>query len=291
MAQQETDIKSEAAFIDEREVLKHRRVKRALKRSSIVGDWSDLFGQPAPDALQEPYNLDEEGKKRNAGIMKKYSDRALNNRRAWNRMQRYMPELLRPGVEKQVVFELSTAHGAMLEVARHFGHDVIGNDFANMVFAKQGQEVATTRALNDDSFTHDVDDWGYEISDDPSKQDWPYRHITEAQKIPMKIFDGGKAPYPLDEKSVDVTMCLQSIEHYCHPDDWMTVIDEMCRITRRSIFILLNPMHKRFKDVKGYQESFDKARIDLRDYNANGFENVATHMHWGKAHGFKLVAR
>jgi hypothetical protein len=281
----------ETSFIDERDVLKHRRVLRALKRSSIVGDWSDLFGQPAPDALQMPYFLNAEGKKRNSAIMAKYADRALNTRRAWNRMQRYMPELVRPNADKQVVFEMSTAHGAMLEVARHFGHEVIGNDFANMVFAKKGQEVATTRSLNDKEFTREVDDWGFEISDDPAKQDWPYRHITEAQKIPMMIFDGGITPYPIKDKSVDVTMCLQSIEHYCHPDDWMTVIEEMCRITRRSIFILLNPMHKRFKDVKGYKESFDKARIGLRDYNANGFENVATHMHWGKAHGFKLVAR
>lgn len=49
-------------------------------------------------------------------------------------------------------------------------------------------------------------------------------------------------------------------------------------------------MHKRFKDVAGYEDAFQNARINLRDYNANGFENVASHMHWGKVHGFKLVA-
>lgn len=277
--------------ITPRNILKHRKVRRAIKREEIRGDWDDLFGEDVPHYLQAPYPLDEDGEARNAAIMKKYADRGRNTRRAWNRLQRYMPELVRANAVPQTVFELSTAHGAILEVARHFGHDVVGNDFANMVFARRGQNVATTRSLNDDSFARDVDDWGFKIADNPAAQDWPYRHITEAVDIPMKIFDAGKVPYPLNDKSVDVTICMQSIEHYCHPDDWMAVVAEMCRISRRSIFILLNPMHKRFKDVAGYEDAFQNARINLRDYNANGFENVASHMHWGKAHGFKLVAR
>lgn len=277
--------------VDRRKILKHPKVSRALHRESIRGDWDNLFADALPTDLKIPYQFDDEGNQRNAMIMKKYADRALNTRRAWNRLQRYMPELVREGADPQVVFELSTAHGAMLEVARHFGHQVIGNDFANMVFSREGQDVATTRDLNDDSFNRDVDDWGFEITDDPNRQDWPYRHIIEAMEIPAKIFDAGKVPYPLDDKSVDVTLCLQSIEHYCHPDHWMDVVDEMCRISRRSIFILLNPMHARFKKVGGYEDAFEKARLDLRNYCANGFETVATHMHWGKAHGFKLIAR
>lgn len=291
MKQSRVSLATDETLIDERHVLKHRRVKRALHREQIRGDWDALFNETCPEALRTPYVLDAEGERRNAAIMAKYADRDMNLNRAWNRMQRYMPELMREGAAPQTVFEMSTAHGAMLEVARHFGHKVIGNDFANMVFARKGQDVATTRPLNDDSFTREVDDWGFQISDDPSAQDWPYRHITESIGLEMNVFDGGKVPYPMEDKSVDVTLCLQSIEHYCHPDHWMDVIEEMCRITRRSIFILLNPMHKRFKDVEGYEESYHRARSDLRSYCANGFENVACHMHWGMAQGFKLIAR
>lgn len=276
---------------DSRRVLKHRRVRRALKREEIRGDWDDLFREPVPAELETPYPLDEAGLARNATIQKKYANRKDNMMRAFNRVQRYMPELMRPGCEPQVVFELSTAHGAILEVARHYGHKVVGNDFANFVLTKEGQSSAITRKLGDTDFERHTDDFGFEIAEIPAEQEWAYRHITESVNIPMKVFDAGALPYPFEDKSVDVTICLQAIEHYCHPDDWADVVAEMCRISRRSIFILLNPMHHKYHEVEGYEEAYHKARLGLRNYCANGFENVATHMHWGKAQGFKLVAR
>jgi len=272
-------------------VLEHRRVQRALKRETIRGDWDDLFQEALPAELQTPYPLDEEGLRRNAQIQQKYADRARNNRRAFNRMQRYMPELLRPNAPSQVVFELSTAHGAMLEVARHFGHEIIGNDFANMVNANKGEKSSVIRKIDDPEFKRRMDDFGIEIQEDPNEQDWAYRHITEAMEIPMNIFDAGAPPYPFADKSVDVTLCSQAIEHYCHPDDWMNLVTEMCRISRRSVFILLNPLHQSYLKHDGYEAAFHKARRDLRNYCDNGFENVASHMHWGKAQGFKLIAR
>lgn len=272
-------------------VLDHPAVRRALHREGIRGDLDDLFGDGPPQSLQQPYFVAACDEQRHAKVMRKYAFRRANIRRAWNRLQRYMPELLRHDAPAQTVFEMSTAHGAVLEIARHFGHDILGNDYANMVFKRQGQSVATTRPLNDATFERQTDDWGYAITPDPDAQDWPYRHITESLNLPVKTFDGGHTPYPIGEKSVDVTICMQAIEHYCHPDHWLEVVAEFCRISRRSIFILLNPMQKRFADVDGYAESYHEARLNLRDYNENGFECVATHMHWGQANGFKLIAR
>lgn len=262
-------------------------VMRALHRERIRGDWMDLFYDPIPAELMTDYPLDAEGLERNAQIMKKYTRRPQNIRRAWNRTQRYLPELMQADGPSYDVLELSTAHGAMLEVARHFGHRVTGNDYANMVYPKQGQKVATMRPLNDETFTREVDDFGVPIKD--GYLDWPYRYITDSVDIPMSVFDCGNTPYPFDDKSFDYTLCFQAIEHYCHPDHWMEVIDEMCRITRRSIFLLLNPMHTRFYDVEGYRDSYDAFRLAMRSYNRNGFENVAVHMHWGHPVGFKLI--
>lgn len=266
------------------------KLRRIQKRESIRGDWDTLFDDPIPAALETPYVLDAEGEARNRTIMAKYAGRAKNTRRAFNRLQRFLPDLLIPGTEPLDVFELSTAHGAILEVARHHGHRVLGNDFANMIYARKSQDVATTRGLNDDSFKREVDDWGFEITDDPEAQDWPYRHLIEAQQIPMKIFDCGHLPYPLEDKAVDMTLCLQAIEHYCHPDHWADVVAEMCRISRRTVFILLNPMHPRFGKVEGYEAAFETARLALRVHNAHGFRTTAVHMHWGQALGFRLDA-
>ncbi len=268
--------------------LEARVVRRAIKRETIRGDWDDLFGDAPPDSLLAPYQLCGEGIARNAMLMKKYADREANIRRAWNRTQRYMPELMRSGAPPLDVLELSTTHGAMLEVARHFGHRVMGCDYANMVMPRQGQEVTTLRPLNA-TLTRDLDDTGLPIIEG-AQQDWPYRYICESIDLPISIFDCGIMPYPFADKSYDVTMCSQAIEHYCHPDDWMVVVDEMCRITRHSILLLLNTRHKKFDRNEGYAKSYDAFRLAMRSYDANGFRNVAVHMHWGKAVGFKLIA-
>jgi hypothetical protein len=86
----------------------------------------------------DAYQVTEAGKTRVMKRHKKYTNRARNICRAWNRVQLYLPEFLTTN-QRQSAFEMSTAHGAMLEVQRHFGHDVPGNCFANMVRPQSGE--------------------------------------------------------------------------------------------------------------------------------------------------------
>ncbi|MDA9207550.1 class I SAM-dependent methyltransferase [Octadecabacter sp.] len=271
----------------------HEKEMRNLRIRGDLSVFPDDEG--IPEELLTPYNMTPEGEKRVEGIQRKYANRPSNIRRAWNRTQRFLPELMNGG-KKQRVLELSTAHGAQLEVARHFGHEVMGCDYANMVFSngfgrgnRQGDDVAALRGINDKSFDRKVDDYGIEIVEG-GEQDWPYRPICEAIDLPMTIFDGGTTPYPFDDKSYDVTMCFQSIEHYCHPREWDKVLDEMCRITTKSIVLLLNPLHKDYSKDTEYVEAFDRFRQNTRRFNRNGFSCTATFLHWKSVHGFKLQA-
>lgn len=242
---------------------------------------------PPPEELLSDYQLDADGIARNKTIQQKYAVRHKNIRRAWNRTQLYLPELLNG--PKQDVLELSTAHGAMLEVARHYGHNVMGTDYANMAWSKDGAALAQFRNLNDENFERTIDDRGNPI--DLEKPDWPYRHITECIDLPMTVFDAGKAPYPFEDKSYDTLMCFQAIEHYCHPEDWLTLVDEFCRISRKTVFIMLNRLIPEFRAIPEYRDQFNSFRHALRSYNNNGFSCTGCFVHWDQALGFKLTAQ
>ena len=276
-----------------------QQLERKVQRQLIRGDFANLFGEAVPEELLTPYSFAAADADRVAMLQQKYTNRAWNIRRCWNRTERFLPELMIPGAPPQQVLELSTAHGGMLEVARHFGHGVMGTDYANFVYTRTpgkrlrmaGEDTVATRPLNDPTFDRTIDDHGIDVSavgdDGP---DWPYRPITDAVGIPMTVFDAGKTPYPFEDKSYDVLMCMQAIEHYCHPDHWHDVVDEMCRISRRTVVILLNPVNRQLKQIDGYVDSYTEFRRSMRCYNRNGFVNVASFMHWGKAVGFKLMA-
>jgi len=262
-------------------------VRKLVRQERIKADTLDLFGEAPPEDLMSDYALDLEGQARNKTIQRKYANRARNINRAWNRTQLYLPEILtEPCLD---VLELSTAHGAMLEVARHFGHNVMGTDYANMVWAKQGADMAQFRDLNDPSFDRKTDDNGRTI--DRAQPDWPYRHITQSLDLPMTIFDGGEIPYPFEDNSYDVVMCFQAIEHYCHPDHWMALIDEYCRISRQTVFVLLNRLIPEFREIEDYRTAFHDFRRDMRSYDRNGFRCAGCFVHWDQALGFKLSAR
>ena len=106
--------------------------------------------------------------------------------------------------------------------------------------------------------------------------------------MPIKLFDGGMTPYPIDKKSQDVMFCMQAIEHYCHPDEWGTILEEFCRITTQAIVIFLNKLPNHLAEQPDYVAAFERAKIALRDYNANGFTCISVHMHWGEALGYRL---
>ncbi|MCG6884894.1 MAG: class I SAM-dependent methyltransferase [Silicimonas sp.] len=197
-----------------------------------------------------------------------------------------------PSVPAQKVLEMSTAHGAVLEVLRHFGHEVVGNDFANMLSGSDTAVSSVLRPVNHADPGRKTDDYGNAVDLENSEDViWPYRNIIESVGIPMRIFDAGKTPYPADDKEFDVTICLQAIEHYCHADDWMVIVDEFCRITKGTIVILLNPPDRAaILDEGDYMIAFNQARMNLRRYASNGFRCVHSSIWFGQALGFKLMA-
>lgn len=265
------------------------QVRKLIKAERIKADTLDLFGEEPPAELMTDYPLDAEGQERNAAIQKKYAKRPLNIRRSWNRCQLYLPELLSTDTPHDVL-EMSTAHGGMLEVIRHFGHNVVGNDYANMVSRRKGQDMSQFRSLNDADFKRFEDDIGIPIGEG-EEPDWPYRHIVEALELPVRIFDAGHVPYPFEDKSFDVVMCFQAIEHYCHPRDWMGIVDEFCRLSRKTVFILLNRLIPEFRAQDDYRAAFDTFRRDMRGYRRNGFACTGCFVHWDQAYGFKLTAQ
>ena len=263
-----------------------RTTRQLVAQARKRADFIDLFGEAPPPGLTGPYPLGPEGLARNADLQKKYIGRRRNIRRSWNRLQLYLPELL--GGPPQAVLEMSTAHGAMLEILRAYGHEVMGTDYANMAWRKLGAPMSQFRPLNDPEFARAFDDHGHPI--DPENPDWPYRHIVESVGLPVTIFDAGHLPYPFADKSWDVVLCLQAIEHYCRPEDWPQIVAEFCRIARRTVFVLLNPMQEAYRTRDGYAEAFDGFRRAMRGWRRDGFVCTSAHVHWGEALGFKLQA-
>ena len=81
---------------------------------------------------------------------------------------------------------------------------------------------------------------------------------------------------------------MQAIEHYCHPTGWLDVVAEFCRIARKSVVIMLNPMLPNMEAEPGYKDAYDGFRLAMRQYDAHGFRCTSCHVHWGKALVFKL---
>ncbi len=265
---------------------------RRVRQLKVGGDVMDLFGDPIPSELMGEYRVDDFDSNLRRGIQKKYLKRPSNIKRCWNRVQLYLPELMHHDAPGQKVLEMSTAHGGMLEVLRHFGHDVLGNDYLNFVSNTSEKSRAFFRNLNDKDFQRETDDYGLPVpGPEDELVDWPYRRIIDSINIPMALFDAGHVPYPFEDKKFDVLICMQAIEHYCHPKDWMTIIDEFCRITRRSIVLLLNPVRDNLGGAPDdYEEAYSEAKYNLRNYRRNGFACTSCHMHWGEPVGFKLSA-
>jgi hypothetical protein len=263
-------------------------IRRAYMKMVRVADIGRHFETPVPAEFNQPYTVTETDW---TGMSRppqgKYLNRKRNLRRAMNRIQLFLPELL--GGAPKRIFELSTAHGAILEVLRHYGHEVMGNDYVNMVSGDTPEQRAIYRRVNDPGFVRDKDDYGLPIPSGDQIVDWPYRPIIDSIGIPMALFDAGRTPYPLEAQSFDYVLSMQAIEHYCHPQDWMTIVDEMCRIARQGVFLLLNPMMPEMTADPVYAQAFHKARADLRDFDRHGFRCVGCHLHWGQALGFKLM--
>ncbi|MEL6206610.1 MAG: class I SAM-dependent methyltransferase [Pseudomonadota bacterium] len=260
-----------------------RTVRLERKRADLI----DLFGEPVPEALAWAYPQSAVDRARAAGVQRKYLSREANIARSWNRVQTYLPELIRPGGASDVL-EMSTGHGAMLEVLRHLGHTVLGTDYANMVFKLEASPQAQERRIGDTTFVRRVDDAGRSFSDADVVRG-PYASIVDAIGIHVRPVDGGAPPYPFADDSFDTVMAFQALDHYCHPADWPKVLDEFCRIARYSVVILLNRLTTELSARSGYADAFDTARTAFRNFDARGFRCVSVKVHYGAALGFKFM--
>lgn len=82
---------------------------------------------PIPENFFDHYKLGGYEEYQVARIENKYLSRIENIKRAWARIHCHFPETLNANIPLDIL-EFSTAHGAMLEIWRHFGHRVQGTD-------------------------------------------------------------------------------------------------------------------------------------------------------------------
>lgn len=260
-----------------------REVRRHPSNDEIIAAFGDL----PPADLAVPYELTPEGLEHvSRCIQRKYVIHFKNVRRCWALLLQQMPELMAEGCAPREVLEMSTAHGATLEILRRKGHRVIGNDFANFVGGAtmdsryrnfNGSDLTTAR---DDNGLHDGSGMVH---------DWPYRPITESLGLDVRLFDGGSGPYPFEDKSLDTVICFDAIEHYCHPRDWIKVVSEFTRIARRSVLLVPNAVAPYEAKRKDYIEAVYAFQRDMRNYSDDGWVCVHAGVLRNQLSVFKLM--
>jgi SAM-dependent methyltransferase len=247
------------------------------------------FDDPPPEDLARAYDLTPEAMAHLARtVQRKYMVHFKNIRRSWALMLQYMPELMAEGAERQSVLEMSTAHGATLEILRRKGHAVTGNDFAAF-FGTDSPVDSRLRRAGEIDLTGLPDKDGLNAAGAITR--WPYQPIIESLGLDVRLFDAGNPPYPFEDRSFDTVLCFDAIEHYCHPRDWMTIVAEFTRLARKSVLVVINPLNP-FQDlaeVPGYAEAHRAFQREMRAYNARGFRCVLAGMHRHQVSVFKLM--
>jgi SAM-dependent methyltransferase len=257
-------------------------------RQPNVNEVLACFDDMPPAEFTAPYPIAPEVLESLAGVVqRKYIMRFKNVRRSWAHLLQYMPELMAPGATPRRVLEMSTAHGATLEVLRHKGHDARGNDFAN--FIGNGASVDTRfRRIGEVDLTQEADTHG-QHSGDGRISDWPYRPIIEAMGLPVDLFDAGSLPYPYADQSFDCVLCFDAIEHYCHPKDWLQIIGEFVRLARESVLLITNPVQAQKLTDDAYMTAFHDFQAAMRSYDRGGMRCVMAGVHRHQLTVFKLI--
>ncbi len=204
--------------------------------------------------------------------MWKYLHRGQNCRRAWARINMHMPETLTTG-ESLDILEFSTAHGAMLEIWRNHGHKVRGTDYAWAVEGSGAMHKGVRKTWHSDLLSQ-VKETAHENTRSEPVAGWPYQSIIESLDLEVDLFDGGALPYGYADKSFDVLCCYQAIEAYAHPDQWLDILAEFCRVTRKTIVLGFNPQPVQHADDESYIAEARKAWLAMQSYRSNGFACV-----------------
>lgn len=253
-------------------------------RQPSVNEVLAAFDDLPPEDFAAPYavdpaELDQMGRR----LQRKYVVRFKNIRRSWAILLQHMPELMAPDAPRRSVLEMSTAHGATLEILRHKGHRVRGNDFPNFL-GQGGLPDTRYRAINEFELPSDG---GAGSGVDTAV--WPYEAIIASLNLQVDLFDGGALPYPYDDQSFDSVICLDALEHYCHPADWMAVIDEFARLARESVLVITNPVQAQNLDRPDYMEAFHAFQRQLRGYDRGGMRCIHAGINRHQLTVFKLM--
>lgn len=228
-------------------------------------DWAPEI----PEKFLSHYELGAYDEDRIAKISWKYLIRHNNMRRAWVRAWHHLPETFLAN-ESFDILEFSTAHGAMLEMWRESGHNVVGTDY-NWVTAgakamHKGIKKPWHRKLLNDVRTNTS---ANKVND--KIPGWPYQPIIESLGLDVRMVDGASYPYPFEDDSFDIVCCYQAIDAYTSPDKWLDVVHEFCRIARKTVLIGFNPISaKGSREVKSTLAAHT-AWLEMQKFNASGF--------------------
>jgi len=264
-----------AGFEKEMNTLRDEFYKEFLEnrqpKQPSVNEVLAAFDSRPPEEFSSAYDLSKESIRKLAKmVQRKYVVRFKNVRRSWALLIQYMPELMISDTTAHDVLEMSSAHGATLEILRHFGHRPVGNDFPNFLTAKSEVD-SRYRRINSVDLTKITDDHG-SLSGDGTVDSWLYQPIIESLGLDVRLFDAGQTPYPFDDGSFDSVICFDAIEHYCHPLDWLAVVDEFVRLSRRSVLLITNPVQANNLEDAAYMKAFYRFQKDMVSYSNAGFE-------------------
>lgn len=244
-----------------------------------INDILAAYQSYPPEIFAEAYSLeDEDFDGELALVQRKYLSRFKNIRRAWARILQYLPETMATDRQYRIL-EMSTGHGASLEVLRFFGHEVVGNDYSNAgLHVKDGQGT-TDRSFGDDVLNNA----------DEAKSEWPYRAIVESIDVDVRLFDAGKHPYPVSDNEFEIVLCFDALEHYCHPRDWLHVINEFTRIASKTVVVEINPIRRERIDDRDYVLAVERFFQDILAYSEKGFRCVSTTTSFNQPRFLKLM--
>jgi hypothetical protein len=247
-------------------VLHNSNKKRTGRLRRNEQEERQLWCPPVPKDFPSHYEFGGYPEAQIIRIARKYLWRKENIRRAWARVHHHFPETLTSKTPLDVL-EFSTAHGAMLEVWRHFGHRVRGTDFGGWPddYNKRGVRPRFLGPAFKDTHSHPRG---------PQNLGWVYQPIIESLGLEVDIFDAGTLPYAYGDKSIDVICCYQAIEAYAAPELWGDVVDEFCRIALASIVIGFNPPPIKLREDEAHMASAMAATEALRQFDRNGFKCV-----------------
>jgi len=221
----ETSLYREAAEKSPR-VAKRRfptgRQRIWLRRTARLSKWLDQNGVEVPAKIMSPYELDVLERCR-ARIPLKYQYRALNALREMARTHVLFPELL-AGDEPAEIIDLSAGGCGNADVLGQYGHKVEVCDYHD------------ANAINPVGHS--------------------YTEIHKFLGLECRFFDGRDLPYAFPDESHDIVLVYQAIDAYGPVALWYDIVDELLRIARRSVGLVLNPAVPRTTENEALMAAF-----------------------------------